>query len=122
MPHPHAIAVIDDDEMVCTSLSRLIRSLDLSARTFSSADAFLASGETAFTCVISDVQMPGTSGLLLQQIVSDWNDPPLMIVMSGHPQGMRLAALEGGAACYLEKPVDGDLLISCLEKLLGPLP
>lgn len=122
MPPHRPIAVIDDDEMVCTALSSLIRSIGLNARRFASADAFLASGDTAFACLISDVQMPGTSGLQLQSIVSRWDDPPPVIIMSGHAQGAREAALEGGAACYLEKPVDGDRLISCLQALVRPAP
>jgi FixJ family two-component response regulator len=114
--------VIDDDATIRTALSSLIRSIGLSARTFVSADAWLASGETAFACLICDVHMPGTSGLQLQSIVSRWADRPPMIIMSGHGQSLRQAALEGGAVCYFEKPVDGDRLISCLQALLHPEP
>ena len=122
MAYARTIAVIDDEEMVRTSMSSLIRSTGLNARTFPSADAFLASGETQFACLISDVQMPGTSGLELQEIISRWDERPPMIIMSGHHQGMREAAMQGGAACYIDKPIDGELLISCLEELLGSLP
>lgn len=122
MSSPRPIAVIDDDAMICTALSSLIRSIGLSTRTFASADALLALGETAFACLICDAHMPGTSGLQLQSIVSRWEDRPPVIIMSGHGQSLRQAALDGGAACYFEKPVDGDRLISCLQSLLRPTP
>jgi FixJ family two-component response regulator len=121
LPQASSIAVIDDDELVRRTMSSLIRSLGLDARTFPSADAFLESGERAFDCLLSDVQMPGTDGLELQQIVSGWPHRPPMIIMSGDPRGMREAAMAGGAACYIEKPVDGEELIACLEDVLGPL-
>lgn len=118
---PSSIAVIDDDEFVRSSMASLIRSLGLEVRTFPSADAFLASGERAFACLISDVQMPGMTGLELQREVAAWQDPAPMIIMTAYPERARAAAVEGGAVCFIEKPIDGDRLVVCLESVLGPL-
>lgn len=122
MPTARSIAVIDDDELVRLSMSSLIRSMGLRAQTFPSADAFLASGETGFACLVCDVHMPGTSGLQLQGILMSWDERPPMVLMSGHPEGMRGAALECGASGYISKPVDCEVLISLLEDILGNLP
>jgi FixJ family two-component response regulator len=117
----NAVAVVDDDESVRSSMTALLRSLGLEVRTFPSADAFLASGDRAFDCLITDVQMPGTDGLALQRIVRGWNEPIPTIVMTAFPERARDAALGAGAACFVAKPVDGDHLVSCLETILGGL-
>ncbi len=121
MSQASTIAVIDDDELIRSSMASLIRSLGLDVRTFDSADSFLAAGEKGFACLISDVQMPGTSGLELQQIVATWSDPTPMIVMTAYPERAKAAAMDGGAVCFIEKPVDGNRLVSCLESVLGPI-
>ena len=113
------IAIVDDDELVRRSMSSLVRSVGLQARTFGSADELLAMKEATFDCVISDVQMPGMSGLELQQILSRRRNPPPFIVITAHAKRSRDAALAAGATCFLEKPVDGDQLIMCLEAVLG---
>lgn len=99
----------------------LVRSLGLSAKTFSSAEEFLKNrGDFVFSCVISDVQMPGKTGLQLQrQLAEEGNGPP-MIMMTGFPdEHIRSQALDAGAVCFIEKPVNGDRLVSCLEAVLG---
>jgi FixJ family two-component response regulator len=71
-PKPPTVAVVDDDEAVRVALSNLLASLDLGVATFASAEEFLASAacRTA-ACLITDVQMPGMSGLDLQRHLID---------------------------------------------------
>jgi FixJ family two-component response regulator len=121
MPQNSSLAVVDDDAMVRQSMASLGRSVGLSVRTYESADAFLAAGDRDFGCLVTDVQMPGTSGLQLQRIVAGWRDPIPTIMMTSRPERVRDVALNGGAICLLTKPIDGDRFVECLETVFGPL-
>jgi FixJ family two-component response regulator len=116
------VAIIDDDELVRSSMASLIRSLGLIARTFASADEYLRTSDVGnVACVLTDVQMPGTSGLQLQQILSTEKSSPPVILMTAFPdQRVRAQALEAGAICFMEKPVSEKGLLDCLEQVLGP--
>ncbi len=123
MANPRLVAIIDDDELVRSSLAKLMRSIGLSTRTFASADEYLrSSGAEPVDCLISDIQMPGTSGLELQRILKAKGSSPPMIMMTAFPsERVRAQALQGGAVCFVEKPVREDDLIGCLEAVLGDL-
>jgi FixJ family two-component response regulator len=114
------IAVIDDDEPFRTALVESLCSLGYRARGFASAEEFLAeSGESSCDCVITDVHMPGLSGLDLQRLLvtRDWRVPVIMITARGEP-GLEAKAAASGAVCLLRKPFGADALIGCLEKAL----
>ncbi|MFX6823271.1 response regulator, partial [Acinetobacter baumannii] len=64
-PKP-VIAIVDDDDLARAGTSNLMRSMGYNVQTFSSAEAFLSSDVTNVDCLISDIQMPGLSGLELQ--------------------------------------------------------
>lgn len=114
------IAVIDDDEPFRTALVESLCSLGYRARGFASAEEFFAaSGESSCDCVITDVHMPGMSGLdLLRLLVArDRRVPVIMITARGDP-GLEARAAASGAVCLLRKPFGADALIGYLEKVL----
>jgi FixJ family two-component response regulator len=114
------IAVIDDDDPFRIALVESICSLGYRARGFASAEEFFAaSGESSCDCVITDVHMPGMSGLDLQRLLvtRDWRVPVIMITARGEP-GLEAKAVASGAVCLLRKPFGADALIGCLEKAL----
>ena len=118
---PAIIAIVDDDESVCIGMTSLLRSLGYEVRSFGSAEAFLGAetrGETA--CLISDIQMPGLSGLELQRALAGEGSKMPIIFITAFPDGhVRQAAMQAGAICFLNKPFDGEALIRCLESALG---
>ena len=120
MQSPPLVAVVDDDSLVRSSLMGLLRSMGLQARAFDSAEAFLAESNEAVDCVISDMQMPGMSGLALQRVIRA-NRPALPVIfMTAFPDAMtRKRALADGAGCYLEKPCSADDLSRCLDRALN---
>ena len=122
MLQPQSVAIVDDDALVRGSVATLVRSLGLSAQTFASAEDYLQASEAeSFGCLIADVQMPGISGLQLQQILATrGSGPPVIIMTAFADDRTRTQALERGVVCFLEKPLDGDTLVGCLEFLLGP--
>jgi FixJ family two-component response regulator len=115
------IAIVDDDESVCIGMTSLVRSLGYEAQAYGSAEDFLASPARSDTaCVISDVQMPGLSGLELQRLlVAEGGRLPIIFVTAYPDAQTRQAALQGGAMCFLSKPFDGNALIECLERALN---
>jgi FixJ family two-component response regulator len=116
------IAVIDDDESMRKSLEGLLRSLGHTVRVFDSADAFLACGGPAagYGCIVSDIQMPGTSGIELQLRLKAAGDAPPLILMTAFANEItRTRATEAGATCFLAKPFDANRLIECIERALA---
>jgi FixJ family two-component response regulator len=114
------VAIIDDDESVRATTDSLVRSLGYIVRTFASAEEFLRSGRIDdFACVITDVQMPGMSGVQLQDHVrAEGSRVPFIFFTAFPDEKTRAQALAAGAICYLTKPFDGDGLIKCFEVAL----
>jgi len=102
------IAVVDDDKFVRDALEDLIASLGHRVRTFQSADEFVNSGDFAqLSCVITDLQMPGMSGLDLQQhLLANGNDTPVIFLTAFPEERTRSLALSNGAMGFLEKPFE----------------
>ena len=121
VPDRLPICVIDDDESIRHSLEGLLRSLGYTVRCFSSAEAFLGSpAHEACACVISDVQMPGMSGLDLQEKMRAARIATPFVFITAFGEGQAQArATNGGAICFLRKPFDAAALIACLERALG---
>ncbi len=114
------ISIIDDDESVRTGMASLVRSLGLTAHTFVGADEFLQSHRLDDTsCLILDVQMPGMSGLELQELLAARGCRLPIIFITAHPEEyIRDRALAAGAVCFLRKPFAAQELIQCLDSAL----
>jgi FixJ family two-component response regulator len=115
------ISVVDDDDVVREALRNLIVSLGYAAVSFCSAEEYLSSGIVLNTaCLVSDVQMPGMTGLDLQaRMITDGHQIPIIYVTAFTDEQTRARALEGGAVGLLIKPVNQDELINCLERALA---
>jgi FixJ family two-component response regulator len=113
--------VVDDDESVRLSIGALIRSLGYAAYGFGSAEAFLNSAEAASAdCLITDVQMPGLSGIDLQRALNERGRAPPMIFVTAFPQErIRRQAMAAGALNFLSKPCDDDLLVRTIEEAVA---
>jgi FixJ family two-component response regulator len=114
------ISIVDDDASVREATKGLIRSLGYSAATFASAEEYLRSERVRDTsCLIADVQMPGMSGVDLQdRLIADGHRTPVIFVTAFPEDRIRTRALEAGAYGFLSKPFDEECLIACLDKAL----
>jgi len=114
------IAVIDDDEPLRTALVEALGSLGYSARGFDSAEQFVAADATfSWDCVITDIHMPGMSGLDLKRLlVARGSKVPVIMITARSEPGLEAVAASIGAICLLRKPFDSELLIRCLDKAL----
>jgi FixJ family two-component response regulator len=111
------VAIVDDDESVRATTDSLVRSLGYIVHTFASAEEFLQSSHLDdFLCVMADVQMPGMSGVQLQDhLRAQGYGVPFIFFTAFPDQKVRARALAAGAICYLTKPFDGNTLIECLN-------
>ncbi|HYT98472.1 MAG TPA: ATP-binding protein, partial [Casimicrobiaceae bacterium] len=112
------VFVIDDDPSMRRALERQLRSAGYNVETFASADDFLAHpAEHGVACVVSDVRMPGTSGLDLQSSLTRANRALPIVFVSAHGDiPTAVHALKGGAIAFLAKPfTKEDLLASVAE-------
>jgi FixJ family two-component response regulator len=110
------VFVVDDDHRVREALSSLISSAGLRVAVFSSAAEFLESKRPdAPACLVLDLQLPGISGLELQQQLSA-GDTPSIVFISGHgdiPSSVR--AIKAGAVEFLPKPFDDQELLRAID-------
>ena len=114
------VAVIEDDESYRVAVRRLLKSAGLSVQSFGSAEDFLNSGQQHETgCLISDIRMPGMSGLELQsKLNSDHCPIPTIFITAHGDEKMRLQAMRGGAVKFLTKPFDGETLLEAVRVAL----
>ncbi len=114
------ISIVDDDESVREATKSLVRSLGYKALTFESAEEFLESAQMmATTCLITDVQMPGLSGVELQdRLISDGHDMPTIFVSAFPDTRLERKVLQSGAIAYLRKPVKEDRLVEHIDTAL----
>jgi FixJ family two-component response regulator len=118
---PPLVAIIDDDESVRATTDSLVRSLGYLVHTFASAEEFLQESRLDdFACIMADVQMPGMSGVQLQDRLRAMGCGVPFIFFTAFPdEETRARALAAGAICYLTKPFGGDGLIHWLQVALG---
>ena len=116
------ISIIDDDPSVRKATDGLVRSLGYRSLTFASAEDFLESDHIDDTsCVITDVQMPGLSGVELQNVLIARGARMPMIFITAFPEDrIRRSVLEAGAIGFLSKPFEEAVLIEHLQAALGP--
>jgi two-component system response regulator FixJ len=110
------VALIDDDEAVLRSLRLLLEGRGVSVRCYSSAESFLQDiDKTAISCVVSDVRMPGLSGVELQQELKKRNFALPVILITGHGDiAMAVKAIKEGAFDFIEKPFDDERLVASI--------
>jgi len=114
------IAIVDDDESVQSALQDLIEADGLSARCFGSAEEFLESGlQHRTACLISDLRMPGMSGLELQaRLKADGYKTPIIFITAHGDARVRIQAMREGAAEFLMKPFDDQVLLNRVRAAL----
>jgi len=112
------VYVVDDDTSVREAVEGLVHSAGLNAKTFASAEEFLVSAHTEVpSCLVLDVELPGLSGLDLQQELAMSDVPIPIIFLSGHGDiPMSVRAMKAGALEFLTKPIDDQVLLGAIRK------
>jgi FixJ family two-component response regulator len=112
-----SVLVIDDDPEFRDSVARLLRTVGLHARQFSSVPDFLkADPPDGPTCLVLDVRMPGRSGLELQsELVAANRQVPIIFISAHADVPMTVQAMKGGAIEFLTKPFRDQDLLDAIE-------
>ena len=122
MVNRRLISIVEDDEPFRESMIKLVKLLGYTVEAFPSAADFLASRllpETA--CLVTDVHMPGMTGVELHKhLVDEGYAIPTILVTAYPDEVVRHRAVKDGVVCYLRKPVDDDHLERCLRSALQP--
>jgi two-component system response regulator FixJ len=113
--------VIDDDEAVRESIAFLLRSAGLKVKTYDSAVAFLEVAPTIGSgCVITDVGMPGLSGVdLLRRLKELQIRLPVIVITGRGDVPLAVEAMKFGAVDFLEKPFDDNVLLASVRSALN---
>ena len=111
------VSIVDDDELMRAALQGLLKSAGLPTQTFASAEEFLGSGHQHDTaCLITDVRMPGVSGLELQaRLNGDHCRIPTIFITAHSNAKMRMQAMSAGATDFLAKPFDDEVLLKSVR-------
>lgn len=115
------VAVVDDDESVSRSLSRLLRAAHFQPIVYASAEAFLAdSKHPKFDCLVLDIQLEGMSGIELKEKLSALNDVTPVVFITAHddPEA-RAQAKECGYAGFLRKTDSGADVLAAIRRATG---
>jgi two-component system response regulator FixJ len=114
------VHVIDDDSAMRQSMEFLLRTVNIRAQTYESAADFLKSLPRSGTgCIITDVRMPGMSGLELLRKLKELEVALPVIVITGHGDvPLAVEAMKSGASDFIEKPFDDEALLASVRAAL----
>ena len=121
---PPLIAVVDDDDGARAAIANFLESLGMDVVTFASSEEVLADGSLdGAACLVSDVQLPGLSGIGLYRALLARGDTIPVLFVTGFPDGrVRDEALELGACGFFAKPFEGAALRRSIEEALAGRP
>jgi FixJ family two-component response regulator len=114
------VAIVDDDDSMRSALRGLLQSVALPAQSFASAEEFLKSGQQhQIACLITDIRMPGMSGLELQaHLNAERCRIPIIFLTAHGDEKMRMKALRAGAVEFMAKPFDDEALLESVRAAL----
>ena len=114
------VAIVDDDHSMRCALQGLLKSAELPAQSFASAEEFLKSGQYhQIACLIADIRMPGMSGLELQaKLNAERCKIPIIFITAHGDEKMRLQALRAGAVEFMAKPFNDEALLESVRAAL----
>ena len=115
------ISIIDDDVATRLALAALMRAKGFDAKAYQSAEDFLQAGaQETSQCIITDIQMPGLSGIELKQQLNERKCAiPVIMITARAEKRLHALAIESGAFCLLRKPFRSHALLECVERALA---
>lgn len=114
------VAIVDDDDLMRGALQGLLKAAGLPAQAFASAEEFLKSGQQRQAgCLITDIRMPGMSGLELQaKLNAEACRIPIIFITAHGDEKLRMQALRAGAVEFMAKPFDDEALLESVRAAL----
>jgi FixJ family two-component response regulator len=117
VPRDLEIAVIDDDQSFRVALVESLSSLGFEVDGYASAEDYIdRAGNKSFDCVVTDIHMPGMSGLdLVKHLTTRGSTTPIVLITARSDRNLEARAAAGGVACLLRKPFEINDLIECIR-------
>jgi FixJ family two-component response regulator len=111
------IAVIDDDDSFRVALVESLSSLGYECSGYASAEDYVGnSADTSFNCVVTDIHMPGMSGIdLMKRLAAQGSTTPVVLITARSDSNLEAKAAAAGAAYLLRKPFEINHLVQCIE-------
>jgi FixJ family two-component response regulator len=115
----HSVFIVDDDESICRALKILLMTYGFAVKAFNSAQSFFdAVPNDEQGCLILDIRMPVLDGWATHKIISDSGSTRPVIFISAEEQTDGVErALKVGAVGFLQKPVDGEVLVKLIKMI-----
>jgi len=115
------VAIVDDDQSICRSMSRLLRAANFQPITYASAEEFLADTKhPKFDCLVLDIQLEGMSGLELSQRLSGVNDVTPVVFITAHDDPeVRAQARASGCVGFFRKTDSGTDVLAAIRRVTG---
>jgi FixJ family two-component response regulator len=112
------IAVIDDDESFRVAIVESLSSLGYGVDGYASAEEYIGAIEDkSFNCIVTDIHMPGMSGLdLMESLTARRSTTPVILITARLDTNLEAKAAAARAACLLRKPFEINDLIKCIEE------
>ena len=117
MPRNLEIAVIDDDQSFRVALVESLSSLGYECSGYASAEDYVgATAGASFNCVVTDIHMPGMSGIdLMKRLAAEGSTTPVVLITARSDSNLEAKAAAAGAVCLLRKPFEINHLVRCIE-------
>jgi FixJ family two-component response regulator len=121
VPDTATIAVIDDDDSFRVALAESLSTFGFEIHGYASAEDFISrNGQDLCNLAVTDVHMPGMSGLdLARSLAASGSKIPIILITARSEASLEARALAAGVACFLRKPFEIGDLIKCIEEALG---
>jgi len=115
------IAIVDDDEAILMSTASLLTRAGFGVKLFESGDDFLRDpAPEQFSCIVLDIQMPGSNGLAVLRALRDRGESPPVLVVTGHGDiGVAVQAMRLGAEDFIEKHQSAFQLVAAIERAIA---
>lgn len=117
-PEKCVLAIVDDDEQVRRSAARLLRSYGYRVQVFDSAEAYLAQ-DCETDCALVDIQLPGLSGLELEQRIRNEWPAAAVVFVTAHDDAATIAAARKTHRYLITKPFDDEELLGTIARALN---
>jgi FixJ family two-component response regulator len=121
LPPSPSVCVVEDDDSLRIAIVGLLDSLGYRVKAYASAETFLADASAPRAdCIITDIQMPGLSGIELKQRLDEAGvTTPVIMVTARTETTLHARARASGAACVLQKPFQEADLVRCIDGVLN---
>jgi FixJ family two-component response regulator len=121
VPATFTIAIIDDDDSFRVALAESLSTFGFEIRGYASGEDFISdNGQSVCDLVVTDVHMPGMSGVdLARHVAASGRKLPVVLITARSEAALQARAAAAGAVCFLKKPFEIQDLVSCIEGALG---